>query len=213
MASGPRVVAELGRPETPDETADRKAAASYAYRSSQTTRNLVAALLATLAVVLVVVLGVPRGDGRAPEPIDLPAVAAQVESSRGVNVVLPEVPADWSVNVAAVEGDGVEAWTIVFAPAHEPGFVRVAQAFDADDTWASRTMRGASPRDTETIGGVTWSRYDIADPASAGNISAALGVQAGRDHILIYGSISDDSLRLVAASIADQVRALQAEAK
>ncbi|HYP73058.1 MAG TPA: DUF4245 domain-containing protein, partial [Microbacterium sp.] len=62
MASGaPRVVAELGRPETPQETADRKAASSAAYRSSKTFRNLIAALLITVAVVAVVYLGVPRG--------------------------------------------------------------------------------------------------------------------------------------------------------
>ena len=43
MAKQPRVVAELGRPETPDETAARKAASSAAYRSSKTVRNLVVA--------------------------------------------------------------------------------------------------------------------------------------------------------------------------
>ena len=51
MARGPRIVAELGRPETPDETAARKAESSRVYRASQNTRNLVAALLVTLAVV------------------------------------------------------------------------------------------------------------------------------------------------------------------
>ena len=51
MARGPRVVAELGRPETAAETAARKAESSRVYRSSQTTRNLIAALLVTIAML------------------------------------------------------------------------------------------------------------------------------------------------------------------
>ena len=59
-----RVVAELGRPETPSETAARKAESSRVYRSSQTFRNLIAALLASVAVVLVIAFAVPRRNGR-----------------------------------------------------------------------------------------------------------------------------------------------------
>ena len=43
MAQHPRIVAELGRPETPDETASRKAESSRVYRASQNTRNLIVA--------------------------------------------------------------------------------------------------------------------------------------------------------------------------
>ena len=73
--AGPRIVAELGRPETPQETADRKAASSARYRSSKTFRNLVAALLITIAVVADVYLGVPRGSLAEPEPAEVPAAA------------------------------------------------------------------------------------------------------------------------------------------
>ncbi|MFT4230385.1 MAG: DUF4245 family protein [Microbacterium sp.] len=206
---GPRVVAELGRPETPEETAERKAAASLAYRSSQTARNLVAALLVTLGVVLVVVLAVPRGDAAPRTPIDVAAVAGQVERARDVTVVVPTVPADWSVNGAAVSNDGTPAWTIVYGLPAASEYLRFAQAFDADDTWASQQLHGTAPGDTVEIGGVTWSRYAPADPAAAGNVTAALGTQAGDQHLLIYGAASADDLALVAASVADQVLALQ----
>ena len=41
----PAIVAELGRPETPDETAERKAETSRKHRAGQTTFNLVVALI------------------------------------------------------------------------------------------------------------------------------------------------------------------------
>lgn len=211
MASTPRVVAELGRPETPEETAARKAESSRIYRGSQTARNLIAALLATVVVVFIVVLGVPRGDQAPQDPIDVAAVAKQVENARDVDVVVPTVPTTWSVNGASVDAD--DAWTIIYAPPGDSGFVRVGQALGADETWTSELLRGAVPTDTTAIGGVTWDRYKIADPASTGNVTGALGVTAGADQILVYGDASAEDLTLVAGSIADQVRALQEAAK
>ena len=61
-ARPPRVVAELGRPETPEETAARQAENSLKHRQRQTVTNLVLALGASLLVVLALVLLVPRSD-------------------------------------------------------------------------------------------------------------------------------------------------------
>ena len=74
------IVAELGRPETSEETAARKAASSKAYRSSQTVRSLVAALIVTLAIVAVIVLAVPRGEPATTQKIDVVGIAGDVES-------------------------------------------------------------------------------------------------------------------------------------
>ncbi|MEO7348435.1 MAG: DUF4245 domain-containing protein, partial [Terrimesophilobacter sp.] len=76
----PRVVAELGRPETPQEAADRRAEASRVRRQSKTFVNLVIALLASLAVVAVVVLVVVRPDAAPREPIDYAAIAAEADT-------------------------------------------------------------------------------------------------------------------------------------
>lgn len=213
MASSRRVVAELGRPETPEEAADRKAEASRAYRSSQTTRNLVAALLVTLGVVLVIVLAVPRGELPEREPIDVAAVAEQVEAARGVDVVVPTVPATWRANVANIESGDIAAWTIVYALPAEVDFIRVAQGFGADENWASRKLRGTAPSGSVTVDGTVWDRYEIADPASTGNVTAALGTQSGEDHILVYGAATFDDLELVAASLSDQLTQRESEAK
>ena len=56
-----RVVAELGRPETAEETAARKAENSRNHRSRQTVNNLVYSLLATLGIVVVIVAANDHG--------------------------------------------------------------------------------------------------------------------------------------------------------
>ena len=215
MARGPRVVAELGRPETPEEAAARKAESSRVYRSSQNTRNLVAALLVTLAVVAVIIFAVPRGTPPEREAIDVAAVAERIGDSEGRLAIAPEMSDEWIVNSARLEGDGsVRTWTIVYAPddEEERGFLRVAQGFDAEESWPARVLSGAAPVDTVTIDGIEWDRYEL-DAARTANISVALATTAGADTILIYGAAERDVIEEVAASIADDVTALREEAE
>lgn len=212
MAAQGRVVAELGRPETPEEAAARKAEASRVYRSSQTFRNLIAALLVTLGIVAIVIFAVPRGEPAPRPPIDVAALAEEVSRTEGTTAVVPEVPDTWLVNAAAVEGEAPRTWTILYVPGEDAGFVRVAQGFGADDVWATRLLSGADSAGTVTIDGVEWTEYDIPDPSRAGNVSAAISTTAGADTIVIYGATSADTLTAVAESLADQVRAANGEA-
>lgn len=215
MARSPRIVAELGRPETPDEAAARKAESSRIYRSSQNVRNLVAALLATLAVVAVIVFAVPRGTAPAREPIDVPAVAADVARAQDRIVIAPDMSREWVVNSARLQGDeGVDGFTVVFAPASENarGFLRFTQGFDADASWAARMFSGAAPQKTVSIDGVQWDRYEL-DPERTGNISVALATTAGTDTVLIYGVADDAALDEAARSVTDQITALREEAE
>lgn len=212
MASTPqRVVAELGRAETPEETAARKAESSRVYRSSQSFRNLIAAMLVTFAVVAVVVLGVPRGEPVAPERIDVAAIAADVASGYDRLVVVPEVPADWRVNRASVTGVAEPTWTIVYVPG-ATGYLRIAQGFDVGEDWEARVLRGASPDGVVTVGGIEWNRYEIDGRGDSGNISYALGTDAGADRVVIYGSSDAETAAVAAEGVADQVRALREEA-
>lgn len=209
MANTPRVVAELGRPETPQETADRKAETSRLYKARKTPSNLVWALLASLAVVLVMVLIVPRGDGAPREDIDVAAAAADVAETYDVTPIVPVVPADWGANEAALSSgaDGVSSWNISLVPAE--GFVRLAQAFDTDTAWTARKLAGSPPRDTVTIEGVEWTVYTNEDPAAFGNVAHALSTTAGSDQIVVYGSSDTSLIELVASSIAPQVREIR----
>lgn len=215
MSREPRVVAELGRPETPQETADRKAESSRVYRSSQNVRNLIAALLATLAVVVVIVFAVPRGSVPERDPIDVAAVAQSIATSEGRTVISPEMSDEWVVNRAGIEGNGsVRAFTVVYAPADENarGFLRVAQGFDADAAWPARVLSGSAPQDTVTIDGITWDRYEL-DPERTGNISVAIATTAGPDTILIYGAAGEKALEQTARSVTEQITALSEEAE
>lgn len=222
MASGPRVVAELGRPETPEETAARKAASSAAYRQSRTFRNLIVALMVTLAVVLVVVVGVPRGEPADQGPIDPASIGMQAAQAHDRTIIVPEIPLAWTidndgepiddawrVNSAGVEGEGgAQAFKVVYVP-DATSFLTLAQGLDVSDAWARTMLRGTAPTDSVVIDGIEWDVYDIRDPASTGNLSYALGTQAGADHVLLYGTAGAQTTADLAELIADQVRVLR----
>jgi hypothetical protein len=204
------IVAELGRAETAEETADRKAASSAAYRSSQTFRHLIAALILTVAVVAVIVFAVPRGVPAPAEEIDVAGIAADVESSMQSPALVPELDDFWRVNAASLDGGATVVWNITVAPAaeEERGFIRIAQAFDADASWAPQMLDGFAATDTVQIEGRTWDVYDIGSRGSA-NISYALGTQAGSDYVLLYGARSAESTADLAASLEDQITAIE----
>ncbi len=210
MAKRPPIVAELGRPETPDETAARKAESSRVYRSSQTVRNLIAALLATLAIVAVIVFAVPRGEPAAAPKIDVARIAADVESTMGSPVIVPDDDEFWRVNAAELSSGATVVWDVTLAPSAEDerGFVKFAQAFDADSSWAPQRLNGIAPTDTISIGGLDWDVFEMGDTGAKQNVTYAIGTQAGDDYVLLYGSRSADSTADLAESLIPQIRAL-----
>ncbi|WP_136054845.1 DUF4245 family protein [Microbacterium sp. K24] len=204
------IVAELGRPETPDETAARKAASSKAYRGSQTLRNLIAALLVTVAVVAVIIFAVPRGEPVTAQKIDVAGIAAGVESTMDSPAIVPELDGFWRVNAAELQSGATVVWEITLAPAadDERGFIKVAQAFDADSSWAPQRLNGNAPTDEIRIGGLDWDVYKLGDAGANANVSYAIGTQAGDDYVLLYGSRSASSTADLAESLVPQIRAL-----
>lgn len=204
------IVAELGRPETPEETVARKAASSKAYRSSQTFRSLIAALIATLVIVVVIVFAVPRGEPAAAPSVDLVGIAADVESTMDSPVIVPELDDFWRVNAAELSNGATPVWDVTLAPAAEDerGFIRLAQAFDADSSWAPQRLNGIAPTDTTSIGGLEWDVYDLGDAGAKQNVTYAIGTQAGDDYVLLYGSRSADSTAELAESLVPQIRDL-----
>lgn len=204
------IVAELGRPETPAETAARKAASSKAYRSSQTVRSLVAALIATLAIVAVIVFAVPRGEPATTRTIDMVGIAADVESTVDSAVIVPELGDFWRVNAAGLTSGATSVWDVTLAPSaqNERGFIKLAQAFDADSSWAPQRLNGTAATDTTSIGGLEWDVYVLGDAGTKQNITYAIGTQAGDDYLLLYGSRSADSTAELAESLVPQIREL-----
>ena len=206
-----RVVAELGRAETPEETAQRKATSSRIYRSSQTFRNLIAALLATVVVVGALIFAVPRGDIPDAPAIDVDAVAQRLAAAEGRSLVTPDLPDTWRVNSAGLDNESLRAWSLVYVPDDAAGFVRITQAFDADPAWAARELSGASSDGQISLGGLAWTRYRIDDSAASGNITRALEAQAGADTVLVYGTADSEQMELAATSVADDVLTIRSE--
>ncbi|WP_144795753.1 DUF4245 family protein [Microbacterium paludicola] len=208
--SKPRpIVAELGRPETPEETAARKAEFSAKYRAGQSFRNLIAALIITLAVVAVIIFAVPRGEPASERQIDLPRIAADVESTMDSPVLVPELGDFWRVNAAELQGGATTVWNVTLAPADEDerGFIRVAQAFNADASWAPQILNGTAATETTRIGGLEWDVYALSG-RTENNVDNAIGTQAGDDYILLYGSRSKESTAEVAESLIPQIRTI-----
>ncbi|WP_413353698.1 DUF4245 family protein [Microbacterium sp. 1P06AB] len=203
-----RIVAELGRPETPAETAARKAAASQRYRSSKTFRNLIAALIVCVGIMAVVYLGVPRGTPADVPEADVAASATQAEEIAGHGVVIPDVPDAWRANSALVEGG---EWRIVYAPAR--GYVEVTQSFSAPDGWVSRELGGFAPTGSTTIDAIEWDVYELPSPVQ--QIDYALATTIGSDTVIIGLSESTDrsAAATVAESLGDQIRTLREEAR
>lgn len=212
MSKPAPVVAELGRPETPDETAARKAEFSKNYRASQTFRNLIAALIVTLAVVAVIIFAVPRGTPASEPAVDVVRIAQDVESTMDRPAIVPELGDFWRVNAAELQGGATSVWDMTLAPAAEDerGFIRIAQAFDADSSWAPQILNGTASTGTTEIGGLDWDVYTLKE--NSDNVSYAIGTQAGSDYVLLYGSRSADSTAELAESLIPQITIIE-EAK
>lgn len=201
-----RIVAELGRPETPEETAARKAAASQRYRSSKTFRNLLAAMIVCVGIMAVVYLGVPRGTPADIPEADVPAAAEAAAETAGHGVVVPEAPADWRANSARVQGG---EWRVVYAP--PSGYVEVTQAFDAPEGWASRQLGGYAATGTTTVDGIEWDVYDL--PSAVDTIDYALTAPLGTDVVIIglAEGTEHEAATTVAETLGDQIRTLREE--
>lgn len=209
----PRIAAHLGRPETPEEMAARKAENSKNYRQSQSFKNLIVALLVSLAIVAVVYFIVPRGEiDNAPQP-NVDEIASQVSNQFERTVITPDAPDGWTTNIAEIEPGAPSVWTVNFNSIPDAGhaYVRFSQAFDADEVWATQQLRGTEASGTVTAGGIDFTEYVVSDPSSTSNIAYALGVQAGSDYVLLYGSASAEITAQLAERVADEIAALQQE--
>lgn len=207
----PRIVAELGRPETPEETAARKAETSRRHREGQTFLNLALALVASLVVVLVTVLVVVRPDPPAREPVDYQALAA--EAGAGSPLAAPSLPQGWTANAAtftATPADGVASWYVGFLTPKEQ-FVALRQGIDANPTWVSSQLSGLKATGSTVIDGVTWQVYDHRDARDAGNLAYAMTTagpegESGRtSSYVLFGTATDDEFDVLAAALAPTI--------
>jgi hypothetical protein len=209
-AREPRVVAELGRPETPEETAARQAENSRKHRQRQTVMNLVLALGASLLVVLVIVLLVPRSDTPIERDIDVADVAAQAQAASDDPLAVPELPEEWRANAAELRRSDVDEVTAWYAGYLTPSdeYVGMYQGFDANATWVAELLARTLATGTTTIDGVEWTVYDNRDSTDdVGNARYGLTTEAGGTTFVLLGTATPEEFETLATELVPTIEA------
>ena len=207
MAREPRIVAELGRPETPEETAARKAENSRRHRANQTLLNLVVALVASLAIVLFLVLVVVRPDPGTVKAVDYVAIAAEAQGGASEPLLVPELPEGWYANDARYQRvSEVLTWYVgLITPSQQ--FIALNQGIDANPTWQSTVLDDAKATGSVTIDGITWTTYDRRDSDDPGNFAFSMTADVDGSTIVLHGTASDAEFEQLAQSLADELDA------
>lgn len=200
-----RVVAELGRPETPEETEARVADGRRLRRQRQNARNLVYSLLACVVLVVVIVLAVPRGAPTERPPVDYRSLASQSQGSVDRPLLAPATPSTWKANSAELRtADGVTSWYVGFVlPKNE--FLSYTEGLNGNSTWLADQLDSAPAGGTTTVGGLPWRVYDqrsLGD--AAGNVAYALSTRIGTTDLVVAGTANPAEARSLAASLAAQ---------
>ena len=209
-ARTPRVVAELGRPETPEETAARQAENSRKHRQRQTVKNLVLALGASLLVVLVIVLLVPRSDTPIERDIDVADVAAQAQAASDDPLAVPELPEEWRANAAELRRSDVDEVTAWYAGYLTPSdeYVGMYQGLDANPTWVAELLARTLATGTTTIDGVEWTVYDNRDSTDdVGNARYGLATEAGGTTFVLLGTATPEEFETLATELVPTIEA------
>ncbi len=208
---GRPIVAELGRAETPQEVADRKAASRLAHRNNQSVLNLVIALAASLLVVFVIVIFVVRPDqGGAPLTVDWRSVGQNAQQTVSTPLAVPTLPKTWSANRAEFEdsssaSDGIANWQIGFlTPSTQ--YIGLTQGISANASWVSTQLSDKKPTGSTQLGGVTWQVYDHRTDEQPGNLAYALVTSIGNSTIVLAGTGSTPEFDTLATEIAGELQ-------
>ena len=200
----PNVVAELGRPETPEETAARKAADSRRHRAKQTFRNLLYSLIVTVATVAVIIALVPRSNTTILPDVDYGAAAAEAQGGFPTPLVVPDLPTAWKSNDAEIRPagrDGVAVWYIgLITPSNR--YIGISQGIDANPTWLDETLQSAPEVSQEEIGGLEWTLYDNGQAEDPGNVVLAASAVDGDSTYAVYGTADANELRTAIDAVA-----------
>ena len=200
----PRVVAELGRLETPEETAARKAETSRKHRANQTLLNLVVALLGSLLVVVFLVSVVVRPAPEASDGIDFVAVAEEAQGGADAPLLAPVLPPGWTANDARFQTTAqVPTWYVGFLTPGEQ-YIGLDQGIGANPTWQATLLDNAEQTGTVTIDGIPWTVFDQRDAQDPGNFAYSLATTHGDSTVLLHGTAEDDEFVLLATAIAAQ---------
>lgn len=207
---GRPIVAELGRAETAQEIADRRATATATHRNNQTLLNLVIALGASLLVVFVIVVVVVRPDQSGPpKAVNWVSVANDAQQSVSTKLVVPRLPPTWSANRAEwVDAksapDGIASWQVGFiTPSTQ--YIGLVQGIKADASWVSTQLQQKKSTGDASFGGVRWQVYDRRTVSDPGNLAYALVTTVGDSTVVLAGTGSDAEFATLATEISGEL--------
>lgn len=210
----PREVAGLGRPETAEETAERKARDSMLYRQRKTVNNLVLSLLVSLAMVVVIVLAVPRGNYDSTRSVDVVEIAEAAQPVVDMPLAVPDLGENWRATQAEIREsaqEGVTFWYVGYLTPDDQ-FAAFKQALGANPSWIATQLEDRSATGTETRGGVEWTVYDYQElSADNTNVRFGLTTQSGAVTYVVYGTDSEESLWILADAISAHILSSPAE--
>lgn len=213
--SRPQVVAELGRPETEEETIARKAENSRQHRQRQTVNNLVLSLVASLGVVLLIVLAVPRGTGNFEDrSVDVVTLANQASPSAGQQLIAPDLDDSWKAKQAELRSSTSEKITHWYVGYTTPNnqYAAVLQAFTpeslpANETWVIEQLERKKATGSEQLAGLTWSTFDYQDQSGDGtNVRFGLTTNLENSALVVYGTDEPDAIRQLAVETVESLR-------
>ncbi len=204
------IVAELGRPETPEETARRKAQTSAEHTRRQTVNNLVYSLIATLALVVVIVLMVPRPAPETPKSVDYVKIARQADGIEPDRLLTPALPKGWTSNSAQLRqktADHVDEWYIGLITRSQQ-YIGLVQGFHANSTWLSEQVAHSNAVGSTTVDGVRWSIYDNRSTSrDVGDAKYALAATQGASTVVLYGTADTQEFSQLADAVSTQLTA------
>lgn len=212
MAASGRVVAELGRPETPEETAARKATDSRLYRERKTLSNLIYALLATLVAVAVVFFAVPHSNSQRDFSVDAAGLAANAASQLGTTALVPAISSSTNAAEIRTGNDGVTSWYVGYLTS-DGEYIAFVQAPKANESWVADQLANTLPTAAIDLSGLHWTIYNNRDAtANVGNAKYALVTSVSTpagvpETIILLGTASDDQFVSAAAAVAQALPA------
>ena len=204
----PAISADLGRPETPEETAARRAEQSRLYRARKTINNLIFSLLVTVGLAVVIYFMVPHSEGNPNWAVDYQKVSASAQSTVNSPLVTPNMPSTWKANKAQIRtgtADKVIVWYIGFIPPANT-YIGYRQGIAASASWTASVLPDLRSSGTKHIGGLVWTVYDNRSAEHPGNLAYALSTTANGDVFVLNGTASDADFEAIAGQVAAGIK-------
>jgi hypothetical protein len=196
----PAVVAELGRPETPEEASLRRDEARRNRRARQTTFNLIVATIASL--LLAAFFGILMSNPGTPgiDPVDYATAAEEAQAGIDEPLLAPPLPDGWHANRAelATAGDGVTVWRLGLLTAGGE-FIGLKQGIDANPTWLAAQVEDTNETGSASIAGLEWT---LREGDADGKPARAMTATDGDSTLVLYGTADDSEFTQLAEALA-----------